>query len=150
MDKRLSTPGIIDKLKDYAAVELATGEKTLKDDWLNTEVSPRDPNCTYYYGVQRGNLTGYVVQKDYANYVELAKEYRELEKSGGAKDWLGKLAFVLPESVSIDIVARGYPLTDMQQTGNYSELYEYIEKHVPELKTTNLKLTPNRKARRSA
>lgn len=147
---KLNSPGIIDKLKDYAASEVAHGEKTLAEDWVNTEVSPRDPNCVYHYGVQRGNLFGRVVQKDYDNYVKLAQEYRDLEKEGQIKDWFGKLAFILPESVSIDIVARGYPLSDMQATGDYTELYPYIENHVPELKTTNLKLTPNRKARRAA
>ena len=147
MDKRLNAPGIISKLKDYAAEAVAAGEKTLTEDWLNHEVSPRDPNCIYHYGVQRGDLTGWVEQKDYKAYADLAKEYRNLEASGGIKDWFGKLAFVLPESVSIDIVARGYPLKEMQETGDYSELYQYIEKYVPELKTTNLKLTPNRKGR---
>ena len=149
MDKRLSAPGIISKLQDMAAEAIALGEKNLKDDWLNHEVSPRDPNCVYHYGVQRGNLTGWVEQRDYPKYVELAQEYRDLEATGEIKDWFGKLAFVLPESVSIDIVARGYPLQEMHATGDFSEMYEYIEKFVPELKTTKLKLTPNRKERRS-
>ena len=140
----LFTPAVNSSLKDIAAEKIAAGEKTLFEDWINSERHPRDPQCIKHYGVQNGQVVGWVEQKDYPTYVELAQLMREQEAPKNPGDTFGKLAFILPEAVVLDAIARGYDVPAMQESGDYSELYGYIEKYVPELKTTKLKLSKNK------
>ena len=136
---RLNIPSL-NKLGEVMAVNhVNETKKSMEADWENREVDSIDPNCVIVYGVKDGAAYGYAIQKDFDEYKRLARYMRELEGNGAGKDaWLGKIKWILPRAIHIDLIARGYPVEEMKQTGDFSEIDAYVEDHCPELKTTKL------------
>ena len=136
---RLNIPSL-NKLGEVMAVNHVNDtKKSMEADWENREVDKMDPSCIIVYGVKDKRAYGYAIQKDFDDYKRLARYMRELEGNGAGKDsWLGKPKWILPRAIYIDLIARGYPVEEMQHTGDFSEIDAYVEDNCPELKTTKL------------
>ena len=126
-------------VKKTAEMLIDEGTRELNKNWENIEVDSYDPKCKLVYGVQDGKAYGYAVQEDFDDYVKYAKELRDMEGSLGKKDlWLGKIKWILPRAIHLDLIARGYPIQEMQESGDLYEIDCYVEDNCPELKTTKL------------
>ena len=122
--------------------EMELGSKHITDNWKNVERDPVDPKCKLVYGVDKGETFAYAEQEDFDDYVALAAEFRALEAENKGKDsWLGKPKWILPRIVKLELMARGYPVEDIIESGDMYEIDLFVEKHFPELKTTNLMLS---------
>lgn len=125
-----------------AKEEVEAQKRSLTDNWENCEIDPVDPKCKLYYGVDKGETYAYAVQEDFADYIALAAEFRQLEAEGKHKDsWLGKPKWILPRIIKLEMEARGYPIEDIMESGDLYEIDLFVEKHFPQLKTTNLILS---------
>lgn len=141
--KRLALPGILSLTEKMADNAVLDGKKNLGEDWENRFRDDEDPNCELVYGVKNGKAYGYALQHDFEEYKKLAKYLRELEKDGSQKDsWLGTMKWVLPRAIMIDLEARGYPISEIMASGDFSDIDHYVEDNCPELKTTKLMLKP--------
>lgn len=136
---RLDIPSL-NKLGEVMATQHVNEmKKSMESDWENREVDKIDPNCIIVYGVKDKKAYGYAIQKDFDEYKRLARYMRELEGDGSGKDsWLGKVKWILPRAIHIDLLARGYPVEDMIASGVLYEIDKYVEENCPELKTTKL------------
>ena len=136
---RLDIPSLNKLGKQMAINEVNDAKRSMESDWENREVDRVDPNCIIVYGVKDGAAYGYAIQKDFDDYKRLARYMRELEGDGTGHDsWLGKPKWILPRAIYIDLIARGYPVEEMKQTGNFEEIDAYVEDNCKELKTTKL------------
>ena len=136
---KLDIPSLNKLGKQMAINEVNDMKKSMESDWENREVDRVDPNCIIVYGVKDGAAYGYAIQKDFDEYKRLARYMRELEGDGAGKDsWLGKVKWILPRAIHIDLIARGYPVEEMIKSGNFEEIDAYVEDTCPELKTTKL------------
>lgn len=136
---RINIPSLNRLGEQMAMNEVNDLKKSMESDWENREVDKVDPNCIIVYGVKDGAAYGYAIQKDFDDYKRLAAYMRQLEGDGSAKDsWLGTIKWILPRAIHIDLIARGYPVEEMIQSGNLEEIDAYVEDNCKELKTTKL------------
>ena len=138
----LNTPALSVIGESKAQDEISAGLNSLSDDWHNVEADREDPNCKIHYGVAGGKLFGYCEQSDMNNYLEYARHLRENEFKLGKKDLpFGKLKWIMPRAVKLEMMARGYPIDEIMESGDMYEIDIFIEKHFPELKATSLILS---------
>ena len=129
--------GVLGKV--FAEEKCVESEKRITENWKNVEVDPQDPKCKLIYGVEHGDVFAHAAQEDFDDYIKLAAEYRMLENENKGKDsWLGKIKWIMPRIVKLEMEARGYPIDEMVREGDLYEIDCFIEKNFPELKTTNL------------
>ena len=116
------------------------GEKSLEENWENVYVHPHDSNCIIRYGVDKGEVYGQAIQTNMDDYITLAKLKREAEidnpKNHDNNPFL--VAFGLPTSIKLDLEARGFPINDMVESGDFTEIHGIIETEYPYLKWTNV------------
>ena len=139
----LSMPAlnVLGSVKAKAMIE--SGLKSLSENWENVERDNIDPNCIIRYGVDKGEVFGQAIQTDIEDYIELARLKREIEtenpKNNDNNPFLP--TFGLPRAVKLDLEARGFPVDEMIQSGDFKEIHGIIEKEFPQLKWTNVILT---------
>lgn len=140
MEKNLTMPALCVAGKMKAEAMIAAGERTLKENWVNKERHPNDPNCIISYGVDKGEVYGSATQLDMEEYLELARLKREIElanpKNHDNNPFLQ--TYGLPLAVKLDIEARGY---SFDQEHDKPEINKIIEKEFAGLKWTNVILT---------
>ena len=144
MDKKEFSMPALNVLGGMKAQELINkGEKSLNENWENTEKHPHDRNRIIKYGVDKGEVYGKAIQPDMDEYIELARLKREIEKANPKNHDNNPFlpTFGLPFAVRMDLEARGYDFEEMTQTGDFTEIHGIIEREFPYLKWTNVILT---------
>ena len=140
MEKNLKTPALNILGEVKARKLIADGNKSLKDNWENTERHPHDKNCIIKYGVDKGEVYGQVIQLDMEEYIELARLKREIEldnpKNNDNNPFLP--TFGLPMAIRMELEARGFPLQEMMNSGDFTEINGIIEREYSYLKWTNV------------
>ena len=143
---KLNTPGILSALK--LKVSMDDELKALNDDWENKEVHP--DGFTVVYGMQDKKMYAYAVQDDVEEIVKYCEEERKAERENpNSYKWLGVRKWVMPSFLKFELEARGYPIQQMINEGDFTDLDKVFEKEFPQFKVTNLCLTainPIRKA----
>ena len=136
---KLKTPALSVIGESKANDVLEEGLKTLTENWRNSEPDREDPNCILHYGVDKGEVFGYCEQTDIADYLEYAQYLRDNEIKIGSKDLpFGKIKWVMPRIIKLEMMSRGYPVDEIVSSGDLYEIDVFIEKNFPSLKTTNL------------
>ena len=142
MINKVKAPALIVIGESKARDEIDAGLNSLSNDWHNKEADKEDPNCILHYGVSGGEVFGYCEQRDMDNYLNYAQHLRENEFKIGKKDLpFGKLKWIMPRAVKLEMKARGWPVDEILETGDLYEIDVFIEKHFPELKATSLILS---------
>lgn len=140
--KKVNTPALNVLGKTKAQEFIDDGLKSLEENWTNREADKEDPGCVLVYGVDKGETFAYVMQKDIHDYYEYAALLRENEAKLGKKDLpFGKIKWVMPKAIKLEMMSRGYPVDEILMSGDTYEIDVFIEQHFPQLKTTNLILS---------
>ena len=139
-------------------------EKSLKEDWKNVETNPcesckstgRDPDnmlakciaCdgsghdyVLEYGVEGGKIFARAHQSGLQHYLQVAREYRELEASNPTAhhNTMGLKTFIMPSIARIELLARGVPVDEMIDAGDMRGLGKEMRKAFGDaFMTTNL------------
>ena len=138
MKKKISTPGILSALE--LKVSLDDELKGLNEDWENKELHP--DGFTVVYGMQDKKMYAYAVQDDVEQIVEYCRLRRDDERSNPESyKWLGVQKWAMPSFLKFELEARGYPVQEMINSGDFKELDKVFEFEYPEFKLTNLCLT---------
>ena len=159
--KKMATPNLSSIVKNGAMDMMKAGSDGLEEDW---SASPDIMKCgackgtgfdfedgvpcigcdgsgkdyEIHYGVKDGAAYAYVVQYGHDAIIEYCKACREAEVDNLRVNAAMLRAFVLPQAIRMDLIAAGWPVDEMVNSGNNRELANHIAKSYPEYLTTNL------------
>ena len=122
----------------YLQMELAAQGKSVNDpEWEIKEDVPNHPGCRLVYGKKDGKLFSYAQQDDLQDIIDLCEEMRMNFKPNK----LGIIKWKMPWIIEQELLARGFPLREMQQNADHKDLDRVFEHEYPKFKCVPFPIT---------